>query len=401
MHCSTKSPTRRCCPGLDFARATARQQLKQFAPAIEDLQAFIDSNPPADEKADALYLRGLCEEGLKKYDDAVKTLESITEVSPKYPSGDKVLYELGWTRDSLNKPDEAADSFQKLISQYPASSLAAEALFYIGERQYAKKDYAAAATSYEQTGAKAGKSDLGEKAAHKLAWAEFQQGNFEAAQKSFESQLATYPQGERATDAQVMIGECLFKQNKYAPALAAFEKALATRKLAKSFEALALLHAGQSAGQLKQWEPSLKLLEQLIKELPDSAYVNEARYEEGWAKKNLGQLDDALKLFEVVAESPVSEVSARARFMMGEIFFERKDHKEAIRNYFKVAYGFGSDLPKPIEVWQAESIYEAAFCFEIMQKPDQAKKLYAELIKKYPESDKVPLAKQKLQALGG
>ena len=87
---------------------------------------------------------------------------------------------------------------------------------------------------------------------------------------------------------------------------------------------------------------------------------------------------------------------------MGEVFFERKDHKEAVRNFFMVAYNpaFESKVtPAPIRVWQANATFEAGRCMEVMQKPDQAKKPYAKLVAKYPTSDKVALAQARLKAL--
>ena len=110
-----------------------------------------------------------------------------------------------------------------------------------------------------------------------------------------------------------MNGESLFKQEKYEPALAALQKALTMKPSSPDFTALTLLHAAQAAGQLKHWEDSLKLLERLEKEFPDSPHVVEAMYESGWAKQNLNQLDEALKLYEAVTDKTDSVVGARAR----------------------------------------------------------------------------------------
>ena len=79
--------------------------------------------------------------------------------------------------------------------------------------------------------------------------------------------------------------------------------------------------------------------------------------------------------------------------MIGEIEFEQKKHAEAIKSYYKVIYGYG--YPK----WQAEAAYEAGRCFEVSGKKPQAVKQYQELVEKYPESDKAPLAKERLKEL--
>jgi TolA-binding protein len=198
-----------------------------------------------------------------------------------------------------------------------------------------------------------------------------------------------------------MIGESLFKQEQYEAAFAALQKALGMKLSSPDFSALALLHAGQAAGQTKRWDESLKLLARLAKDYPDSPHVVEAMYEQGWAKQNLNQLDEALKLYEAVTDKSDAPIGARARFMMGEVLFTQGNHKEAVRNFFKVLYGYGdTQAAAPYKLWQANAAYEAARCFEVLKSAEQAKKLYNELLTKYPDSDKAAAAKDRLKQLG-
>jgi TolA-binding protein len=249
---------------------------------------------------------------------------------------------------------------------------------------------------------KAGQTDLGEKATHKLGWAYFKRNDFERAAKTFEAQLSQYPRGESHADGLFMFAECLFQQALYESALDAFDKALDAKSSSPEFRAQSLLHAGQSAAQLKQWDRSLKLLQTLISEQPDTPHRDESLYEQGYAQQNLGKLDEALKLYTAVAETPQDSIlNARARFMMGEVLFEQRKHEEAVRNFFKVAYGYGdTKAPQKFHVWQANALYEAARCLEVLKKPEQAKKSYGELIERFPNSDKTPRAKERIAAVG-
>ena len=188
-----------------------------------------------------------------------------------------------------------------------------------------------------------------------------------------------------------MEAESLFKQAKYAEALPLYRQV--TNPSGKDFAVLAMLHAGQAQAKLKQWTASLETLEQAAKQFPDSDYLAEILYEEAWARQNLGQPDEALPLYEEVTAKTDREVAARARFMIGEIYFEKKNHAEAIKNFFKAAYGYG--YPQ----WQANAQYEAGRCFEVLGKKEQARKSYQEIVEKYPDSDKVELAKKRLEEL--
>jgi TolA-binding protein len=192
-----------------------------------------------------------------------------------------------------------------------------------------------------------------------------------------------------------MVAECLFAQQKFAEALAAYQKVKdsPTEVSAKDFQVLTLLHGGQAAGQLKQWDKSLQLLRECARKFPYSPYIPEALYEQGWAQQNLNKLDEAITLYKDVIARTSREVAARAQFMIGEIQFQQKKHGEAVISFYKVSAGYG--YPR----WQADATYEAARCFEVLDKPAQAKKLYQELIEKFPQSDKAPLAQDRVKEL--
>jgi TolA-binding protein len=384
-----------------YARALVREELADYTGGLDDLAAYLATNPPPGERLDALYVQGLCFAGLQEFDKASEVFRSILAADSKFASADKVLYELAWSLRSADKADEALQAFARLAREFGDSPLAAESLYHLGEHAYQSGDYAQAAAHYEAAGSKAGRTALGEKAAHKLGWSLHQQGQLQAAAQKFEKQLADFPAGELAADAAFMIAESLFARQEYDAAVAAYQKSFERPTANQEFQALARLHAGQALAQQKKWSESLELLDQAIGAYPDSAYLPELRYESGWAQQNLGRGDEALERYEQVAAQTDREVSARARFMIGEVRFEKKEYKEAIRNFFKVAYGYGyPQSSEAVRVWQASASYEAGRCFEVLKMTDQAKKSYQEVVDQHPTSDKAPLAKGRLEALG-
>ncbi|MEX0979322.1 MAG: tetratricopeptide repeat protein, partial [Pirellulales bacterium] len=396
-----KYPEHAVAPKARYARAMAREQQADYTAAVDDVVAFLATNPPQSERSEALYLQGLCFAGMKEYDKAAETFRAVLAADPKFASADKVLYELAWALRSADKPDQAAQAFATLAREHNGSPLVAESLYHLGEHAYQSREYAQAATHYQAARDKSGGSDLGEKAAHKLGWSLYQQGKLEPAGKTFEKQLADFPQGELAADAQLMIAESLFGEKKYDAALVAYQKSFERPGGNKEFQALARLHAGQALAQQKKWSESFDLLDKALSAYPDSGYAPELRYESAWAQQNLGRTDEALVRYEQVVAQTDREVSARARFMIGEVLFEKREYKEAIRNFFKVAYGYGyPQSPEAVRVWQANASYEAARCFEVLNMLDQAKKSYREVVERYPTSDKAPLAKNRLEALG-
>ena len=374
-----------------YARGLARQQLKKFAPAVEDLQAVLAAKPPADLQADASYVLGLCQLGLEQNAAAAQTLARLLETTPDYSGAENARYQLAWAFLLDGRREEAAAEFAKLAKAAPKSPLAAEAQHHVGEYFYDKHEYDKAAVAYYKAMEAAGKTPLGEKAAHKLAWSYYHKKDYDGAIQTFNYQVKTFPQGPLKADGQFMIAESLFEQEKYAEALKAYGAVQGLTN--KDFQALTCLHAGEAAGQLKQWDESLKWLTKGAEQLPDSKYLPQILCEQGWAHQNLGQSDEALKLYEQVLAKTDTETAAKAQYMIGEIQFAAKQHAEAVRSFFKVIYGYSS--PR----WQAEASYEAGRCFEVLGKRTQAVKMYEELVSKFPEAETVPEARQRLAEL--
>lgn len=371
------------------SRAICRHKLANYQGGIADVDVYLKSNPGQPDKSNALYVRGLCQSGLKEYDGAATTLASILAENKDYASADKVLYELAWSQKSADKNEEAVKTFNRLATEAPDSPLAAEAFYHVAESQYEAKEFEAAAKSYFESQKRAGKSDLGEKSTYKLAWAFYQQKDYPKALTAFSSQVDSYPEGKLMADGLFMKAECAFKLENYEEALAAYQKAITVPASNAEIETLILLHGGQAAGQLKQWDASLKLLDQVVKKFPESPSLPEVMFEQAQAKRGQGDLEAAQALYAKVADNIANrnEVGAKSRMMVGEILFAKKAFPAAILEFKKVMLGYGgNNAPAEIKRWQAQSGYEAARCYEVQieaAKGAERTQLIAEAIKEY------------------
>ena len=407
----TKYPQHQLATDSYLGRAMSRRQAGELPGAIEDLDAYLKANPELEKKSDALYEKGLALAALKKYPEAAAALDGLLKENPKYAGADKVLYEVGWALKSQEKHAEAAPYFARLAKEHAASPLAAEALFHVGEDQYDKKAYAEAAASYAACVAKKPAGDLGEKSLYKLGWAHFQQKQYAEALKQFDAQVASFAQGTLSADAVFMKAECLFRQENYKGALPAYEVAAKLKASAPAMEVLTLLHGGQSASQLKEWEKSIALFTQVTTKFPESPLVPEATYELAWAKQNTGKVDEALKDYETAATKSREQVGARARFMMGEIYFEKKQHPEAVREFQRAMFGYGGEAAAAeTKNWQAKAGFEAGRCTEVrigtekdaaakMKLIADAKRFYTFVAEKHPTHELAAEAKKRLEVL--
>ena len=392
-----KYPNDPLLPRAQYGRGMARRALKQYAPAAEDMAAFLTSNPSAADTSRARHVLGLCQKGLKQYEEAVATFEKLFEDDPQYADADSVSFELGWALKLQDQNVKAVAVFAKLAKDFPESSLAADSHYLVGDFAYEQKGYKLAASSYYAAMDKAGKTALGEEASYKLGLAYYMLDDLKNAAQTFKYQRVTWPEGTLIADGTFMQAECLFKQKSFDEALPLYE--LVENSSNKEVEVLTLLHAGHCAGELEQWKKSLDLLTSCVEKFPDSRYLTQALYEQGWAQQNLDKKDEAIAIYQQVIakarddERLDQESAAKAQYMIGNIQFERKQHADAVKSYFRVTYNYG--YPE----WRAQATYEAGRCFEVLGKTSQALNQYQALVKDYPEHEKVPYAKQRIEAL--
>ncbi len=392
------------------ARAMCRRHLKNFPGGIEDVNAYLMSEPEAKDKADALYIRSLCEVGLKKYDDAIVSLDAVLTASPDYPTKDKVIYEKAWAYKASGKEEDAIKAFTQLATEHVDSSLSAEANYHVGESFYDNKEYAEAVKAYAAAKAKVAKGELAEKTDYKHGWSQFQLKQYAKALASFEQQVKEYPQGSLNSDGQFMVAECNFKLEIFEPALAAYQAAEKAGTLSKNIQLLVLLHGGQAAAQLENYEEAVRMLAQIPEKHADSPLLPEALYEQGFALQNLKKHEEAIALYTQVTDKSRGEIGARARFMWGEVLFTDKDFSGAISQFQKVMYGYGgSAAGADIKNWQAKSGFEAARCAEVQIEKAKAaartkaiadaKKYYGYVTKSHPTHSLATDATKRMTAL--
>lgn len=395
-----------------IARADARQRSGDFAGGLADCERLLATEGGLDKKldpaavAEVRFLQALCLADADKHAQAAATFQKLLTERPDFPAADRALFEMGLALARAGKQEEAARGFADLVKRFPKSDFAAEAWLELAERRWAAEDWPAAAEAYRSAIAAAGNAadlaPLVEQARHKLGWTHVMRKEHAPAAEAFAAQLAAAPDGPLAGDAAALLGDSLVSLGKPDEAAKAFAKALAdpAKLSSPALRGLAFIRAAESAASREAWDESLKFAEQLLATDPESSRALDARYAAAWARQNLGKLDEALAGYRAIATGPRTPLAARAQMMEGEVLFEQGKHKEAIKAFFKTAYGFGEQqAPAAFHPWQAQATFEAARCFEVLGQTEQARKLYAELVDRYPDCEHVPAARKRLEAL--
>ncbi|MEM6364481.1 MAG: tetratricopeptide repeat protein [Planctomycetota bacterium] len=407
-----------------LSRGIALRNLDRFEEAKNDLKIFLETAPTGTPLGHALFELGLVYQGQNALDQAVAVFRRVLSDVPEYPNRNQVRYELAWSLRDLGEADAAAGQFEKLLADNPDPELIAEAAFYVGQQRYADGQYEDASRAFAQsTQAADDGSPLQEKSLYRLGWSFYKQERFEQSEKAFEQQCLRVPEGPLLLDAMLMIGESRFQRREFDSALKAYSSAREQLETngdsAKSLRdpaerqirELILLHGGQSAAQVGDFQAAIEWYDELRRRFPATTYLPQVFYETGFAHQQSGKLDRALKFYAEVADNYRIETAARARFMMGEIHFEAERLDQAIPQFQRVMFGFGAEsAPDEIKNWQAKSGFEAARCGELLverARTDSAKskaigyarRFYSYVIQKHPSHELASKARQRLAKL--
>lgn len=377
-----------------IAMSICLRQLNRPADAIAMLKKLQETKLLAEQSNNVRYELGLALAASKQFEQAIETFQSLIQTSPQFPLLDKVQYELAWALKSKGDSVKANEAFRQLTSNFPESSLAAEAYFHVGQSEYENSKFDRAIKAYTVAATRSVDVALLEKSVYKLGWAHFQQQQYDQAIEQFRKQSKDFPEGSLSTDAAFMIAESLLKLEKYAEAWPQYEAARSklesdkTGAVSEQVKSLLYLHGAQSARELKKWKDVESWIVALKANVPESPHMAVAKYELAYAKQNQKKTLEALQLYSEIAEEHRNEVGARARFMMGEVFFADREFAKAISEFQKVMYGYGgTQASEEVKNWQARSAFEAGRCSDVLiadQSGDKKKKA-VDIAKKFYE----------------
>ena len=399
-----------------LAQAVCLRKLDRIDESINVLNKFVDSKPTGASLAGGLYELGMAHVQKKQFDEAIAAFERVLEEVPDYAAKDKILFELGWAWADKKDAEKSIARFEELINTYPQSEFVAEATYQIAQQHYEAKRYDRAVPMYTSVSSKATDTSLQEKAFYKLGWSLFQQAKYPEAAQEFRNQVDKFPNGDFVVDGYFMTAECLFKQDKFGEALAGYQRARellernAQPDVTEQVRTLVYLHGAQCLREQKKWADAEAWLREIIARYPSSPYLSTVIFELATAKQNMNQTDEALRLFGEVASKYRDELAARARFMMGELYFAQRQFDKAIPEFQRVMFGYGAEKADgSIKNWQARGGFEAGRCSEALIQDLQgearqralsiAKDFYNYVIDKHPTHEVVKQAQVRLNEL--
>ena len=422
-----------------FRKAYCLQQMEKYPAAIDEIHAYLEKFPGETENSEALVLLGnaLMNEGFVE--------DGILEFK-KIPPENVKLYEEGVFRTAealklMEEYDQYRDLMQGFVDNYPRSSRVAEAIGNLGwywrqqeQPETARDLYRKAILSYGNDPSIRSVDDLfpalsrlcrePQEAARYLTW--LRDETTQAAQK-----------GERTLQVRLLWAQAqALRKSDPEQSRHLLVQASALADVREDSPALlvdfanALLESGRDKDGEKmlrdalRWNPRSLQKDRILASLGDielrrgndrEALALYTRFE----RENLGSAifgptmlskaklqakrgenaEARSTLDKLLASDNVrSDSKAEALYLTGEIYLTENNPTKAVPYFIQVYNMYGRWKP-----WVAKSYLQSAAALEKLQQTDKARRTLAEMLEKteLEETPEFPLAKERLQALGG
>ena len=297
----------------------------------------------------------------KNYEAALGSINKINHPSAKIlQAKQKILFQLGTQAFTNTKMEEALDLFNQSIAlgAYDTESRD-DAYFWRAEVYYRMGEYrrAISDTRTYLSNTRQESSDMYALAYYNMGYSYFKLKDYNEALNRFRQyvELEKDEKQPAVADAYNRIGDCLFNDRQFAQAEENYNYAAHLQPSAGDYS---LYQKGFVMGLQKNYQGKINVLDQLIRDFPQSQYVDDALFEKGRSYVLLDNNTQAASTFkQLIREYPQSSLARKGGVQLGLIYYNANQLEKAIEAYKEVINNYpGSDEAK-VALQDLKSVY--------------------------------------------
>ena len=329
---------------FNFAKVTFELSYSPFNEAIRALELYIRTYPAADNTDEAYNYLVTAYLGTRNYSMAMTSIEKIRRKDANIERAyQKVAFYRGLELYKNLRFTEAVDALEvslKYAGYDPV--IAARSYFWLGEAAYRTGDRQAARMYYEQflKDPRARQQEEYALCNYSLGYLYFDEKDYGKSLDWFSAYLDLARGESTATtaDACNRMGDCYFVQTQYTRAIDYYNRSIAQGQADADY---AMFQKGFTLGLLDRTREKIEVLNQLITQQPNSAFVDDALFEIGRSYVVLNQPQQAVDYYErLVREHGNSSYTNNALNQLGLIHYNAGDYDEALVFYEQVATNY-------------------------------------------------------------
>jgi tetratricopeptide (TPR) repeat protein len=302
--------------------------------SIESFRGVLEKTESRTVKVSALTQIGDAYQEAGQIDKAIETYDKILKELPDTPYSDYVQYQLGVALIKVNKIEAALLAFQALQANFPKSKFISASKYYMGVAYFKQRDWTSA-VDILGTFVKSVPPDneFSSESRYLMGLALFNLKQFDKALAVFNEMLKLYPnQVMTVQNAQLGLAKTKYEQGATKEALALFKEI--AFKYPKTDAALeSLIWMGQHAMSSGIYERAAEYYTQALTDFPEHEKKSLVHFELGRAYQLMGKLDKALEHYRQVESRVGSDLAAKAKIAVADIFSQELDPALALETY--------------------------------------------------------------------
>lgn len=297
----------------------------------------------------------------KNYQAALNSIDKIKHPGTKILEAKQdILFQLGTQAFTNMELDKAVDLFSRAISlgAYNLESRN-DAYFWRGESYYRQGEYNKAISDYRTylNNTRQRNTDMYALAHYNLGYSYFKLKEYGEALNRFRQyvNLESNQQTPAYADAYNRIGDCLFHNRQFAMAEENYTRAAQLQPSAGDYS---VYQKGFLLGLQKDYKGKISVMDRLIREFPESQYVDDALFEKGRSYVLLDNNQAAAASFEqLMRDFPQSSLARKAGVQLGLIYFNDNQPEKAADAYKSVISNYPGSEEAKVALQDLKSVY--------------------------------------------
>jgi tetratricopeptide (TPR) repeat protein len=398
---------------LTFKLARAYFEHKEIALSRKHLVNYLANNPQGSFSGEASYLLGeiylaindptsavnsysnVKKENGVLYTQALKKIADINFEDEKYDKAAENYKNLGAViEDETEKAvilakqivsyirsgkKSAADKWISIFNKNYKSqtNLRASFQFEFGNYNRSAKNYNQAVKYFKNVKSDYSKSSYVDDAEYYLALTYIAVNRHEEAIEILTEFPKKYPDSDNLGAVYNTLGGIYFRSENYESAITSFKDAL-DQSLKPDLRRQVMSNLIKAYTFVNFWDAALALAREYIETYPDAEDAIDKKILIGRAYVYLNQVDLAVDLLKEVRLIADSEREPEIQFYIGEAYFQTGQYENAIAEYVKIPL-----LSRKTKLqWEASALYYSGQAYEKLGRIDDAKRMYAEIVKR-------------------
>ncbi|NQT35217.1 tetratricopeptide repeat protein [bacterium] len=381
----------------------ALAQLHHTMDASKTALAYLDtlnrSFPTAHENKNGMQLRPVILMDATEYNTAIVKFRELISIEDNQDSLFSYRVKVAICYYRLGHLEQARQTAKQLYKDFKVRDDLDQykALFFLEKghaldriRQFddARKQYKTIIKSYALT-------PWADDAAYSTGWSLIQSGEIEEGAAELNRFIENYPDSSLVQDAYLAIGLANYRIEKYSEAVSALNKVWKNENASdlwlRAFKALITVYR-----DARFWDAAIRVTRDYIDRFPEAADKLDKQMNIGWFYLQLGQWEDGIRYYKPLLPIADAEREAEVQFYIGEAYMSNGEYRTAILEYLKVrVIGRKTKLD-----WGVTALYKAGNCYEKLGEPENAARMYKNIIAERGETSNYGMTAQKrLEAL--